>query len=342
MAAIFIGYLLSMVVLCSAKLPQFSWDTVPVFFHSGNESGLYSQEGLQTMAKFQMVTIEKFQSYQVQGIDDEDDMVAVMKAVKKINPNVATYFYMNSYKDRPEMTRMARELEQHQDWFLRNEDGIKVKNNGQGYYVFDLSKPDVRQWWQDTCLRAIKDADGDGCYCDSSDQRPVKFTPPLSDAIFEKFEKGLLDLTRDVQSALGDDKLLIGKVSNQSFVKSVQIEFFHPNNDSINELMLGVTNGKVMQAHVPVQVDCTGDLTNYLAAFLIGAGDYSYFGCGKWNTIRDDKTAMTWKPEYDKPLGAPRGPAIYNNGVWKREFAKGTSVMFDTTSNTGTIQWGTE
>ena len=342
MAAIFIGYLLSMVVLCSAKLPQFSWDTVPVFFHSGNESGLYSQEALQTMAKFQMVTIEKFQSYQVQGIDDEDDMVAVMKAVKKINPNVATYFYMNSNKDIPELTRTARQFEQHPDWFLRNEDGIKVKDS-QGLYVFDLTNPVVRQWWQDTCINATIVTNGDGCYCDSSQQRPfLKFTPPLSNAIFEKFEKGLLDLTRDVQRALGDDKLLIGKVSNQSFVKSVQMEYFQPNNDSINELMLGVTNGKVMQAHVPVQVDCTGDLTNYLAAFLIGAGDYSYFGCGMWRTMGDDKTAMTWKPEYDKPLGAPRGPAIYNNGVWKREFAKGTSVMFDTTSNTGTIQWGTE
>ena len=108
MAAIFTVYLLSMVFLCSAKLPQFSWDTVPVFFHSSNESGLYSQKALQIMAKFQMVTIEKAQSHLIQGVDDEDGMMAVMKAVKKINPNVATYFYMNSNKDIPEMKMMSK------------------------------------------------------------------------------------------------------------------------------------------------------------------------------------------------------------------------------------------
>ena len=60
-----------------------------------------------------MVTIEKWQGLDVKSIDDEDAMVATMKAVKQANPNVATYFYMNSFKDRPEMTRMARELKEH-------------------------------------------------------------------------------------------------------------------------------------------------------------------------------------------------------------------------------------
>ena len=39
--------------------------------------------------------------------DDEDEMVMAMKAVKAVNPSVATYFYMNSFKDHPEMTRMS-------------------------------------------------------------------------------------------------------------------------------------------------------------------------------------------------------------------------------------------
>ena len=106
---------LTIVQFSSAKLPEFSWDALPVFFHSSNTSGLYSQQALQIIAKFQMVTIEKWQSFDVKDIDDEDDMVAVMKAVKKVNPNVATYFYMNSFKDRPEMTRMAQQFDEHPD-----------------------------------------------------------------------------------------------------------------------------------------------------------------------------------------------------------------------------------
>ena len=64
-----------------------------------------------------MVTIEKWQSFDVNTTDDEDAMVAVMKAVKSINPKTATYFYMNSFKDRPEMTRMARQLSEHPSWY---------------------------------------------------------------------------------------------------------------------------------------------------------------------------------------------------------------------------------
>ena len=43
----------------------------------------------------------------MKNVDDEDQMVLAMKAIKQANPKVATYFYMNSFKDRPEMTRMV-------------------------------------------------------------------------------------------------------------------------------------------------------------------------------------------------------------------------------------------
>ncbi len=149
---------------------------------------------------------------------------------------------------------------------------------------------------------------------------------------------GLLNLTRDVQKALGEDKLLIGKVPDQPFVKSIQIEFFAAKNDSINDLMEGVRNGKVVQAHVPVGIDCTGDVSNYMAAFLIGAGKYSYFGCGNWNAVGDNTKPLTWKGEYDKPLGEPEVP-VYKDGKWSRKFSKGTVVTFDTSNNTGKIIW---
>ena len=93
-----------------AALPPFSWDTLPVFFHSSNSSGQYNDDALQTIARFQMVTIEKLMGWEVKDIDDEDEMVLAMKAVKKLNPKVATYFYMNSCRGRPEMTRMSSKI----------------------------------------------------------------------------------------------------------------------------------------------------------------------------------------------------------------------------------------
>ena len=309
-----------------------------MFFHSANTSGQYSEEALQTIAKFQMVTIDKNMGSDVENVDDEDEMVITMRAIKKINPKASTYFYMNSFKDSDKMTRMHRELEEHPDYYLRDSNGTRVKNN-QGLYAYDLSKPKVRQWWQNICLNATKYANGDGCYCDSSQNENSTFRPSPSEAKLKAWGEGLLNLTRDVQEALGDDKLLIGKVANQPYVKAVQIEYFRANNDSINSLILGVSVGQVMQAHVPIAMPCSRDLTDYVAAFLIGAGEYSYFGCGQWASNGSNISPITWHPEYDKPLGAPKGPATYNSGVWTRSFASGTEVTFNTNENKGTIKW---
>ena len=44
-----------------------------------------------------------------QNIDDEDEMAVAMKAIKALNSSVSTYFYMSSFVDLPEMTRMSRQ-----------------------------------------------------------------------------------------------------------------------------------------------------------------------------------------------------------------------------------------
>lgn len=83
------------------------------------------------------------------------------------------------------------------------------------------------------------------------------------------------------------------------------IEYFVPNNDSILSLMLGAQVGQVIEAHVPIYVNCsTSDLTDCLAAFLIGAGKYSYFDCGGWTSSGSETEPLTWRSEYDQPLGA--------------------------------------
>ena len=325
------------VYLKGAALPQFSWSTLPVFFHSSNSSGPYNDDALKTIARYPMVTIEKWMGFDIKNVDDEDEMAVTMKAIKTLNSSVSTYFYMNSFKARPEMTRMARQLDEN-NYYLRDANGDKVKFSQ--FYVFDVSQPVVRKWWLDTCLNATNFANGDGCFCDSSQHTDAKFKPSPPKSKLDAWGEGLLSLTREVQEALGDDKLLIGKVANQSYVKAVQIESFQNNNESITSLMLGSQVGQVVQAHVPVSVSCTSDLTDYIAAFLIGAEKYCYFGCGNWNAEGNDTRPLMWHPVYDKPLGDPTGPARFKADVWMRSFASGTEVTFDIKGNKGTIKWG--
>ena len=273
----------------------------------------------------------------VDNVDDEDEMAVTMKAVKAINPSVSTYFYMDAFKARPQMTRMARQVLEY-NYSLQDANGDSVKYRG--YYIFDVSRTEVRKWWLNTCLNATTFANGDGCFCDASATTNVTLTPSLPQSRVDALIAGIENLTREVQDALGEDKLLIGKKTGQPYVKAAQIEYFYNSNDSIKWLMAGANLGKVVQAHVPVNVSCTSDLTDYIAAFLIGAEKYCYFGCGNWHAEGDDTTPFMWHPEYDKPLGAPTGPAKYEAGVWARSFASGTEVTFDAKSGKGTIKWG--
>ena len=84
------------------KGPRFSWDTLPVFFHGSNASGPVNSAGLQMMARFPLVTVEKFQGPCGWGpgasptCDQEGQIIDVLRRVKDLNPNTSTVFYYNA------------------------------------------------------------------------------------------------------------------------------------------------------------------------------------------------------------------------------------------------------
>jgi hypothetical protein len=72
-----------------------------------------------------------------------------------------------------------------------------------------------------------------------------------------------------------------------------------------------------------------------LAAFLIIAGEYSYWGMGAGWGAGD----FPWYPEFDRPLGKPLADATsFGNGRYFREFEH-LNVTLDTTLKQGTIAW---
>ena len=78
---------------------------------------------------------------------------------------------------------------------------------------------------------------------------------------------------------------------------------------------------------------------NYqLAMFLICAEKYSYFDLKDGYDAKTSKTWMTRPADYDRPLGAPKGPAVRNGYAYTREFAH-ASVRLDIEQETGEILW---
>jgi len=78
---------------------------------------------------------------------------------------------------------------------------------------------------------------------------------------------------------------------------------------------------------------------NYqLAIFLICAQEHSYFDLKDSYDAKTSKTWMTHPPEFDRPLGAPNGPAVRNGYTYTREFAH-ASVWLDIEKQTGAMDW---
>ena len=72
-----------------------------------------------------------------------------------------------------------------------------------------------------------------------------------------------------------------------------------------------------------------------LAAFLVAAGEHSYYMCSAWSG-----TEPVWYPVYDMKIGPPLANATLGpDKVWRRQFHH-VSVRYDTKSEAGVIEWG--
>ena len=77
-----------------------------------------------------------------------------------------------------------------------------------------------------------------------------------------------------------------------------------------------------------------------LAMFLICAEEYSYFLAHDGYAVDGNKSSVWLRrfPQYDKPLGPPKGPATMDGYIYAREFEY-CSVLLDIENKTGNLEW---
>lgn len=75
-----------------------------------------------------------------------------------------------------------------------------------------------------------------------------------------------------------------------------------------------------------------------LSIYLVCAEKYSYFYLKDGYDAKKSDTWLTRHPDYDRPLGPPKGPAVRNGYTYTREFAH-ASVWLDIENETASIVW---
>jgi hypothetical protein len=105
-------------------MPRFSWSTLPVFYHSANATGLFNSTSLSTIARYPLVTLEKYQGpftdadFRAGRRHEEDNIIAQARAIKAANPNVSilSYTHRNVYP----FYKVRSEFEAHEEWWFTN------------------------------------------------------------------------------------------------------------------------------------------------------------------------------------------------------------------------------
>lgn len=151
-------------------LPQFSWNTLPVFFHSQNESGRWNSAALAQIARFPLVTIEKAHgcgqpSQCLNGlVPVEDNIAEACRAIHKVNPKTKVLFYSNSVIDY-KMFSLHGDLVKNPSLRLKNDNGGDLDDKGS--WAYNLAAPEMRALHRGDCLN-VTDGGCDGCYIDKS------------------------------------------------------------------------------------------------------------------------------------------------------------------------------
>lgn len=333
----------------------FSWDTIPVYFHSMNTTGPWNEDALEQIARFPVATVEKSHAGggDYQYLNDGTKECRRVAGLGTVTRNV---FYTNSLIDWPP-NPLHQLMVLHPDWRIKDELGEDIEVLP-GLWGFNLSVQELREEWIFNCLQAI-DLGCDACFVDRSNNfTQVNAKERMSKEDVVRFEEAHMATLKELNGRLlARNSFAIN--NNQGLIPEgttfMMIEDFAASDRCVKVLRLAVERGMAVEVHAGDEVDdgsnatedqCINGDTNAMAAFLIGAGEYSYYHCAAgWSSDPDwpdvPDVWLDWLPEYDRPLGEPLAPGeVDQDGVWHRSFSKGTRVLFDGVLGNGTIIWG--
>jgi len=197
-------------VSAANRMPDFSWDRVPLYMHIRKAKN-FTEDEIKYLATFPLVTFEKttgsdtFQS-------TENGTLAAAKAVKEINPSTKILYYRNvfvhygTYKANAEINKVSGA-------YLVGREG-KTKLVRRKREAYDLTNPQVREWWIGHAKQVCADPAIDGLFLDgnikvlSGGYLKRDIGAEKKDANLQGYE----GMMRETRQAIGPDKIMLANV----------------------------------------------------------------------------------------------------------------------------------
>ena len=357
--------------------PAFSWDRVPVYAHFGYDPNL-TPEQYDFLAKhFPLVTfaagnlrkdVEKGIAAGAAEIKKRNPSVKVLfyfagDILHEPFTLSNESFPKDGFIEKPSVKKTTNPK--------------TGKQSEQVRYYFDKSKPGTREWWAGIAGKAVKEYGCDGVFADGLGSYGRNLVAPEKEAAMragimtmcqlahEKMgPKGLL-LFNPLHGAENADLLpatdgaMIDNFDRTLF-RSDDTKPTAPDARSLDLMAEGIEamskaakQGKIVifkawpgfhqkdkelmkRPHAELAKLARERLTFPLASFLIAAGPHCYFQyTWGWNS---DCGTFDWHPEFDKPLGAPKGDAKRDGFQYTRDFEH-ASVFVDLEKKAAKIDW---
>jgi hypothetical protein len=354
--------------------PAFSWDRVPRYMHIRKDTA-FTDEEIRYLATFPLVTFEKSTGNKDSGSTEAGTLKAA-RAVKAINPATKILYYRNvivHYGGYAANTALA----EIPDAFLKGKTGSAklVRNRVQAY---DLTSKTVRDWWLSNAKQVCDDPAIDGLFLDGVVKilEPAFLRNEIGAEKKAAELAGYETLMAAARQQLGPKKLMVANVLRArfpdsglgalrafdgSYIEGFEGEVGMSKKDYVAKGIAAIQTaaqqgsiiaftcglgGNLQDADEASRSEAeaqpsgrTGDRSTYmLAMFLICAERFSYFDLKDGYDAKQSKLWLTRAAEYDRPLGAPKGPAVRSGYTYTREFAH-ASVRLDIEKQTGSIKW---
>jgi hypothetical protein len=363
------------------RLPDFSWDRVPQYMHIRKAQN-FTEDEIKYLASFPLVTFEKTTGSQTFNSTEEGTLAAA-KAVKEINPSTKILYYRNVFVHYGTYKANA-DLEKIPEAFLVGRNG-KTKLVRGKCEAYDLTNPQVREWWVGNAKQVCADPLIDGVFLDAIDK--VLKLSYLKRDIGEKKKAALVEgyktMMTETRQAIGPDKIMLANVLRvgiphsgleaikqfdgsyienfegtgakeakqkylatgiEAFQKAAREGFMIAFTAGLSERKteegeLNPENMDEIRKGLGVNDDYSKRFNYLLAMFLVCAEKHSYFlAHDSYLANKKNKVWMKRPAEFDRPLGAPKGPAVQDGYIYTREFAH-AKVRLDIENEVGEIEW---
>ncbi|GHC46844.1 putative glycoside hydrolase [Roseibacillus persicicus] len=355
--------------------PAFSWDTVPLYMHVRKDTA-YTQDEIDYLATFPLLTFEKSNGHRDSGSTEEGTLKAA-RAVKAVNPETRILYYRNVIVEYGGYAA-SQSLKGISKPFLVGENGKKnlIRNRLPAYDLSNKAVRDW--WVdsaEGVCADSSIDGlflDGVVKVVEQGYLRreigPEKKLRLLS---------GYTRLVKETREMLGPNKMMVANIlrarfpdSGASYLRMLDGSYIEGFEGSVGKMSREDYVAKGMEAfqkaaregsliaftcrlgenlqdadEAPEMAGGANKLVdenhraNYLLAmFLVCAEEHSYFCLHDGYDAKTSKLWLKRRPEFERPLGPPQGPATRDGYRFSRDFAH-ASVRLDVESEEAKIIW---